>query len=98
MADEGRRVRLSHSSMGLHPWSSAKADNLVLPSSKGHYITLSTIPMDDSGPFDSPLRSYPQEEFTLLPTDSVLLFRGENYLHFIPMEEIKTLAFSIWKS
>ncbi len=26
MADEGRRVRLSHSSMGLRPWSSAEAD------------------------------------------------------------------------
>jgi len=54
--------------------------------------------MDDSRPFDSPLRSYPQEEFTLLPMDSLLFFWGDNFLHFIPIEEIKTLAFSIWKS
>jgi len=54
--------------------------------------------MDDSSTFDSPLRSYPQEEFTLLPMDGLLLFRGENFLHIIPIEEIKTLAFLIWKS
>ena len=84
--------------MGLRPWSSAKADNLALLSLKAHCITLSTIPLDDSSPFDSPLRSYPQEEFTLLPMDSLLIFRGEHFPHFILIEEIKTLAFSIWKS